>query len=96
MNVVTRILRYLKSSPRKDLMFGKNNHSKIEGYTDADWARNITDRKSTSWYFTLLVETSLLGGARKKKVVALSSAKVEFRGMAKGLCELLWLRNLLN
>ena len=32
----------------------------------------------------------------KKKLVALSSDKVEFRGMAKGLCELLWLRNLLN
>jgi hypothetical protein len=29
-------------------------------------------------------------------VVALSSAKTEFRGMAKGLCELLWLRRLLT
>ena len=27
---------------------------------------------------------------------ALSSAKVEVRGMTKGLCELLWLRNLLT
>jgi hypothetical protein len=26
---------------------------------------------------------------KKKKMVALSSAEVEFRGMAKGLCELL-------
>jgi hypothetical protein len=29
-------------------------------------------------------------------VVALSSAKAEFRGMAKGLCELLWFRKLLT
>ena len=29
-------------------------------------------------------------------MVALSSAEVEFRGMAKGLCELLWLRRLLT
>jgi hypothetical protein len=29
-------------------------------------------------------------------VVALSSAEAEFRGMAKGLCELLWLRRLLS
>jgi hypothetical protein len=28
--------------------------------------------------------------------VALSSAEAEFRGMAKGLCELLWLRRLLT
>jgi len=30
-----------------------------------------------------------------KKVVVRSSAEAEFRGMAKGLCELLWLRRLL-
>ena len=48
MNVVTRILRYLKSSP------GKNNHLKIEGSTDADWAVNIIDMKSTLGYFTFV------------------------------------------
>jgi hypothetical protein len=30
-----------------------------------------------------------------KKVVVRSSVEAEFRGMAKGLCELLWLRRLL-
>ena len=29
-------------------------------------------------------------------MVALSSAEVEFRGMVKGICELLWLRKLIN
>ncbi|KAM1176336.1 hypothetical protein ACFX19_029237 [Malus domestica] len=33
--------------------------------------------------------------SRKQKVVALSSAEAEYRGMAKGVCELLWLRRLL-
>ena len=37
-----------------------------------------------------------LGGVKKQKVVALSSAEAEFRGMAKGLCELLWLKRLLE
>ena len=31
-----------------------------------------------------------------QKVVALSSAEAEFRGISKGICELLWLRSLLN
>ena len=31
-----------------------------------------------------------------QKVVALSSAKAEFRGISKGLCELLWLERLLT
>ena len=34
--------------------------------------------------------------SKKQKVVALSSAEAEFRGMAKGLCELLWFRRLLT
>jgi len=34
--------------------------------------------------------------SKKQNVVALSSAEAEFRGMAKGLCELLWLKGLLT
>ena len=54
MSVVMQILRYLKSSPGKGLMFSKNDHLRVEGYTDVDWAGNITDRKSTSGYFTFV------------------------------------------
>ena len=36
MNAVTRILRYLKSSPRKGIMFKKGNNLDVKGYTDAD------------------------------------------------------------
>uniref|UniRef100_A0A2N9IGY8 Integrase catalytic domain-containing protein n=1 Tax=Fagus sylvatica TaxID=28930 RepID=A0A2N9IGY8_FAGSY len=95
MDAVIRILRYLKSSPGKGLMFSKNNHLNVDGYTDADWAGNISDRKSTSGYFTFVGGNLVTWRSKKQKVVALSSAEAEFRGMAKGLCELLWLRRLL-
>ena len=36
MEAVIRILRYLKSSPRKGLMFSKNDHVRVDGYTDVD------------------------------------------------------------
>ncbi|CAL9022112.1 unnamed protein product, partial [Prunus brigantina] len=54
MNSVLRILRYLKSAPGKGLMFSKHGHLNIDGYSDADWAGNVTDRKSTSGYFTFV------------------------------------------
>ena len=38
MDAVIWILRYLKSSPGTGLMFSKNSHLRINGYTDADWA----------------------------------------------------------
>ena len=53
MNVVIRILRYLKSSLGRGLMFSKHNHLNVEGYTDADWAES-SDMKSTSGYFTFM------------------------------------------
>ena len=36
MNVVIQILRYLKSSPGRGLMFRKYGHLNMEGYSDAD------------------------------------------------------------
>lgn len=96
MDAVTRILRYLKASPGKGLMFSKNNHLNIDGYTDADWAGDTHDRKSTSGYFTFVGGNLVSWRSKKQKVVALSSAEAEFRGMSKGLCELLWLRRLLT
>ncbi|CAN6687870.1 unnamed protein product [Malus baccata var. baccata] len=89
MDVVECILRYLKSASGRGIMFSKNGHCRIEGYTDVDWAQNITDRWSTSGYFTFVggnLATWL--SKKKKKVVALSSVEAEYRGMAKGVCEL--------
>jgi len=71
MDAVLRILRYLKLSPRKGLMFSKNNHLRVEGYTDADWAGNITDRKSTAGYFTFVGGNLVTWRSKKHNVVAL-------------------------
>lgn len=77
-------------------MFYKNNHLGVNGYTDADWAGNTTDRRSTSGYFMFGGGNLVTWRSKKQKVVALSSAEAEFRGMAKGLCELMWLKRLLT
>ena len=45
------MLRYLKSSPGKDLFFGRNKDYEVVGYTDADRAGDQTDQKLTSEYF---------------------------------------------
>jgi hypothetical protein len=43
-------LRYIKGSPGKGLWFKSNEHLKIEGYCDADWAGCVDDRRSTTDY----------------------------------------------
>ncbi|PRQ35290.1 putative RNA-directed DNA polymerase [Rosa chinensis] len=76
MDVVFRILRYLKMAP--------------------DWAGDKTDRRSTSGYFTFVGGNLVTWRSKKQKVVARSSAEAEFRGMAHGVCEMLWIRNVLK
>ncbi|XP_050117549.1 uncharacterized mitochondrial protein AtMg00810-like [Malus sylvestris] len=96
MDAVTRILRYLKMAPGRGLIFSKNDHLNVEGYTDADWAGSITDRRSTSGYFMFVGGNLVTWRSKKQKVVARSSAEAEFRGMSHGVCELLWLEKLLR
>lgn len=96
MDAVDRILKYLKYAPGKGLLFSKHDHLKVEGYTDADWAGSADDRKSTSGYFTFVGGNLVTWRSKKQPVVARSSAEAEYRGMALGVCELLWLRNLLT
>ncbi|CAL9018378.1 unnamed protein product [Prunus brigantina] len=85
MAAVTRILRYLKVTPGKGLMFSKYGHTDVEGYTDADWAGSATDRRSTSGYFTFVGGNLVTWRSKKQKVVSRSSAEAEYRGMAHGI-----------
>ncbi|KAI5330173.1 hypothetical protein L3X38_029571 [Prunus dulcis] len=95
-NAVDRILIYLKSAPWKGLMFSKNGDLEVIGYTDADWAGSIADRRSTSYYFTFVRGYLVTWWSKKQNVVSRSSAEAEYRGMAHGVCELLWIRRLVT
>ncbi|XP_004297918.1 PREDICTED: uncharacterized mitochondrial protein AtMg00810-like [Fragaria vesca subsp. vesca] len=75
MNAVMRILRYLKSTPGKGLVFRKHGQLRTSGYTDADWAGNITDKRSTSGYFTFVGGNLITWRRKKHNVVARFSAE---------------------
>lgn len=93
MDAVERILRYLKSTPGKGILFSNNGHLRVEGYTDVDWAGSADDRTSTSGYFTFVGGNLVTWRSKKQPVLARSSAEAEFIGMALGICELLWVKS---
>lgn len=93
---VIRILQYLKSSPGRGIMFTKGDNLSVEGYTNTDWAGSIDDKRSTTGYLTFVGGNLVTWRSKKQGVIARSSAEVEYRGMAKSVCELLWIKNVLQ
>lgn len=96
MEAVLRIDRYLKGSPEKGIMFRKNQNLKLQAYTDADWVGHRDNIRSTSGYFKMVGGNLVTWKSKKQKVVALSSAEAEFRGIAKGITKILWISKLLT
>ena len=86
MNATLRIIGYLKGTVGVGVSFQKGINLEIEAYTNVDWEGNLNCRRST-----------LVGGnlvtwkSKKQKVVTLSSAEAEFRGIVRGICEVLWI-----
>jgi hypothetical protein len=70
MEVVYRILRYLKGTPGRRLWFKKNGHLDLEGYYDADWASSRDDRRSTSGYYVFVGGNLVSWRSKKQAVVA--------------------------
>ena len=57
---------------------------------------SIVDRRSTSGYCTFLGGNLVTWRSKNQNVVARSSAEVEFRVMAQGVSQLLWLKIVLE
>ena len=73
-----------------------NGHTEIVGYTDADWAGNPVDRKSTTGFCTFVGGNIVTWKSKKQNVVARSNAEAEYRAMATTTSEIVWLRLLLQ
>ena len=96
MNDVHCILRYLKMTPGKGLYFKKNTSRDVKIFSDADWAGSVTDRRSTSGYCSYVWGNLVTRRSKKQSVVSRSSAEAEFRAMAHGICEGIWLKLMLT
>ncbi|XP_031263964.1 uncharacterized protein LOC116122206, partial [Pistacia vera] len=88
-DVVYRILRYLKGTLGKGLLFENCGYLQVEVYTDAYWARSKIDRRSTSRYCTFVGGNLVTWRSKKQNVVARSSKEAELRVVAHGISKVL-------
>jgi hypothetical protein len=63
---------------------------------DADWADNVSDRKSTSSFMFSFGSGVVSWRSKKQPTIALSSTEVEYRGVTIVTCEVVWLLKLFS
>lgn len=97
---VKQVLRYLKGTVDKELCYQKSDTDKMEiqAYSDADWAADATDRRSTTGYCVCLKENGPVVSWKTKKqpTVALSTCEAEYMALAATIQECLYLTQLLQ
>ncbi|CAN0870173.1 Retrovirus-related Pol polyprotein from transposon TNT 1-94 [Linum grandiflorum] len=96
MAAVIYIIRYLKKTPGLGLMFKRNNSRIVELYTDASWASEVTSRRSTTGYCSYVWGNLVTWRSKKQSVVARSSAEAEYRALALGIQEAIWIQRVLK
>jgi len=92
---VKRVLRYLKGTLDKGLIFRKNEED-LKGYCDADWAGDIDNRRSTSGYVFVYQHGAISWATKLQKTIALSSTEAELMSVVAATQEAIWLKRLVN
>ena len=93
-SALKRVLRYLNGTINHGLLYKQGGPEHFVGYSDADWAGDLSDRKSTSGYVFILSGGPVSWSSRKQKCVALSTAEAEYVALSAAVQECMWLRQL--
>ena len=78
------------------MFFKKGDRRTIEAYTDTGWVGSVIDRRLVSGYCTFVWGNFVTWRSKKQSVVARNSAEAEYWAMAHGMCEMIWLKRVLD
>lgn len=96
LNDVYRILRYLKQTPGKGLFFTKTMTRK---WKDSLMQIGPVQSKIENWHLDIVHywgEKLVTWRSKKQSVVDRSNAEAEHRVMSHGICELIWIKRVME
>ena len=96
LTAVKRIIRYINGIADYGLWYSKDSNACLAGYSNADWAGSVDDKKSTSGGCFYLGNNLVSWMSKKQNSVSLSTAEAEY--IAAGSCytQLIWIKKLLH
>ena len=91
-----RVLRYLKATREYYLRLGSEPEQALVGHSDADWAGDPENRRSTSGFVFTFGGGAISWASRQQSCVTLSSMEAEYVALSEACQEAIWLRQLLR
>ena len=96
LTAVKQIIQYINGTPDYGLWYLKDSNACLADYSDADWARRVDDRKSTSSGCFYLVNNLVSWMSKKQNFMSLSTAEAEYIAIGSCYTQLLWMKKLLH
>jgi hypothetical protein len=90
------ILRYLKGTLNYGLCISNNVDCTLTSYTDADYARDVDTRRSTSGIIHKLGNSPVDWSSKRQSTVAMSTTEAEYRVLSEASKDIVHLRRLLT
>jgi hypothetical protein len=86
MAAAKRVLRYLKGTKNLGIIYRAKNHPSsrldIIGFSDANWAGDKNDRKSTTGYVFVIASGPVSWTSHKQSTIALSTMEAEYMALS--------------
>ena len=96
MNALKRIIKYAKTTTEFGMQYREDTSDVLVGYSDADWAVNADDRKSSLGGCFYVGNNLVSWMSKKQNSISLSIAEVEYVVAGSCCTQLLWMQKLLH